>query len=127
MTFKAITDDIIVQEGTFGFSFIASGTIYGGQVVKMAGPMQVVKCDSSEYNAVGVAAYYVTKGEAVTVYGPGNIVRCFIPSATALGADLYAGNDGCVDDTPTYGDVFPCIGIALEGQASGNAIRVLLK
>ena len=55
MTFKEITDDIIVQEGTFGFSFTASGTVYGGQVVKMAGPMEVVKAESSTDNAIGVA------------------------------------------------------------------------
>ena len=126
MTFKTITDDIIVQEGTFGYSFTASGTIYGGQLVKMAGPMQVIKSEIATDNVVGVAAYYVTKGEAVTVYGPGNIVRCHAPSAQALGADLFAGNDGCVDDTDTYGSVYPSIGIALEAIASGT-IRILLK
>jgi len=128
MTFNSakMTDDIIVQEGTFGFSFTASGTIYGGQVVKMAGPMQVVKSELANDNSVGVAAYHVTKGEAVTVYGPGNIVRCHSPSGTAIGADLFAGNDGCVDDTPTYGGIYPSIGISMEATTSG-AIRVLLK
>ena len=126
MTFKALTDDIIVQEGTFGFSFIASGTIYGGQVVKPAGPMQVVKSTLASDNSIGVAAYYVTKGEAVTVYGPGNIIRSHCPSATACGADLYAGNDGTFDDTDTYGGINPSIGISLEATNSG-AIRILLK
>lgn len=129
MGWKNITDDIIVSEGTFGFSFTASGTIYGGQVVKMAGPMQVVAAAVPTDNAIGVAAYSVTKGEAVDVYGPGNIVRCHSPSSTTCGADLYAGNNGCVDDSATYGGTSPCIGIALEAVdvAHSGAIRVLLK
>ena len=129
MVFKEITDDIIVQEGTFGYSFIASGTIYGGQVVKMAGPMQVAKAEVSTDNAIGVAAYYVTKGEAVTVYGPGNIVRGHCPStATANGADLFAGNDGCFQDDEAYGGTRPCIGIAVEVSAGGSgSAKILLK
>ena len=126
MTFKTISDDIIVSEGTFGYSFIASGTIYGGQLVKPAGPMQVVKSESCTDNSIGVAAYSVTKGESVTVYGPGNVVRGHCPSATALGADLYTGNDGCFDDTATYGLSFPSVGISLDQTVSGN-IRILLK
>ena len=129
MTFKAITDDIIVQEGTFGYSFTASGTIYGGQLVKMAGPMQVVKADIPTDNAIGVAAYYVTKGEAVTVYGPGNIVRGHHPSTAASnGDDIYAGNDGCIYYNVTYGGTSPCIGIALEVAAGGSgSAKILLK
>jgi hypothetical protein len=126
MAFKAITDDIIVQEGTFAYSFEASGTIYGGQLVKPAGPMQVVYATADTDNAIGVAAYYVTKGEAVAVYGPGNIVRCHGGHAISCGDDLFASSNGCIDMTDTYGGTAPCIGIAMEATASG-AIRVLLK
>jgi len=126
MGFKAITDDLIVQEGTFGQAYIASGTIYGGQLVKMAGPMQVVYTTGDTDNAVGVAAYYVTNGEAVTVYGPGNIVRCHTARGVDCGDDLFPSSNGCVDDEQVYGGTSPCVGIALEGQASGN-LRVLLK
>jgi len=126
MAFKAITDDIIVQEGTFGFSFTASGTIYGGQVVKMAGPMQVVETTSQFDNAIGVAAYYVTTGEGVTVYGPGNIVRVHTPSGVSVGGDIFAGTKGSTDDGETYGGLAPSIGVALESTASGS-YRALLK
>ena len=128
MTYVSPTDDIIVQEGTFGFSFEASGAISAGQLVKPAGPMQVVKSTSNLDNCVGVAAYTVTKGEVVTVYGPGNIVRGYCGSSTAVGSDLYAGNNtaGAFDDTSAYGITAPCVGIALEGAKSG-AIRILLK
>ena len=126
MTFKAITDDIIVQEGTFGLSFIASGTVYGGQVVKMAGPMQVVYAETATDNAIGVAGDYRTKGYAVTVYGPNNIIRGHCPSAVACGADVFAGNNGCIQDDNAYGGTAPSIGVALEATASGS-IRVLLK
>jgi len=126
MAFKAIKDYIIVQEGSFGLSFIASGTINGGQLVKMAGPMQVVKTDDRDGNTVGVAAYYVTKGEAVTVYGPGNIVRLHTASGVSCGADIFAGDDGGTDDSTTYGGEFPSIGVALEAAISGS-YRALLK
>lgn len=126
MTFKTITDDIIVQEGTFGYSFVASGTIYGGQLVKLAGPMQVVVTDLETDNAIGVASYYVTKGETVAVYGPGNIVRMHAARGVTCGSNLYASSNGCVDDATTFGGTAPRIGIAMEAHASGT-IRALLK
>ena len=126
-SFQIPTDDVIVQEGTFAYSFIASGTISGSMLVKPAGPMQVVKANESADNAIGIAAYYVTKGEAVAVYGPGNIIRSCCASATAVGDDLYVGHNGAFDISPTYGGVNPCIGIALEGAAADSKIRILLK
>ena len=126
MAFKAITDDIIVQEGSFGLSFIASGTVYGGQVVKMAGPMQVVYATVPTENAIGVAGDYAIKGETVVVYGPNNIIRGHCPSAVAVGADLFAGNNGCFQDDETYGGTAPSIGVSLDATASGS-IRVLLR
>ncbi|MBE3094740.1 MAG: hypothetical protein IMZ52_06875 [Actinobacteria bacterium] len=132
MVFKTITDDIIVQEGTFGFSFIASGTIYAGQLVKPAGPMQVQATTAGTDNSIGVAAYYVTKGEAVDIYGPGNIIRSLASGETAIGADLYAGHGGYFADDVTYGGTSPCVGIALQIAAGGaiagsGQITVLLK
>lgn len=132
MVFRTITDDIIVQEGTFGFSFIASGTIYAGQMVKPAGPMQVLATTDVLNNSIGVAAYYVTKGEAVTVYGPGNIVRSCASGETAIGADLYGGHGGYFADDVTYGGASPPVGISLQIAAGGTIagsgqIIVLLK
>lgn len=132
MVFKTITDDIIVQEGTFAYSFIASGTIYAGQLVKPAGPMQVVATAAATDNSIGVAAYYVTKGEAVAVYGPGNIVRGAASGETAIGADLYGGHGGFFADDVTYGGASPPVGISLQIAAGGaiagsGQITVLLK
>ena len=126
-SFQIPTDDVIVQEGTFGYTFIASGTISGSMLVKPAGPMQIVKATDMNDNAIGVAAYFVTKGEAVTVYGPMNIIRSCCASATAVGDDLYAGAGGAFTNLIAVGGTAPCVGIALEGAVADSKIRILLK
>jgi hypothetical protein len=127
--FVTPSDDIIVQEGTFAYSFIASGSISGAMLVKPAGPMQVVKATATTDNAIGVAAYYVTKGEAVAVYGPGNIIRSYCASATAVSDDLYVGHgSGFSNDSGLLiGGTSPCVGVALESAIAGSTIRILLK
>ena len=127
--FKCPTDDVIVQEGTFGFSFIASGAISGASLVKPNGTMEVVKTSDSQSNSIGVAAYSVSKGEVVTVYGPGNIIRSYCASATASGDDLYAGVGGAFHNGGgvVYGGLSPSIGIALEPCNADTHIRILLK
>jgi hypothetical protein len=128
--FTSPTDDIIVQEGTFGYSFIASGTINAGQLVKPYGPMQVLAADqqaASQDNAIGVAGYYVTKGETVAVYGPGNIIRSICASATAVGDDLYVGDGGAFTNGIAVGGLEPMVGIALEASKADGTIRILLK
>jgi hypothetical protein len=128
--FKCPTDDIIVQEGTFGFSFIASGAISGGALVKPNGTMQVVKTSNSQNNAIGVAAYSVSKDEVVTVYGPGNIIRSYCASATASGDDLFAGAGGAFHNggaVEVIGELSPVVGIALEPCNADTHIRILLK
>jgi len=124
------TDDIIVQEGTFGFSFIASGAISGAQLVKMAGPMMVTKATSPTDNAIGIAAYTVTKGETVDVYGPYNIVRSYLASSAAVGTALYVSDLGGFNSGGTatpVGSTWPCVGIALEPKKSGSTCKILLK
>ena len=125
--FKSPTDDVIVQEGTFAYSFIASGTISGSALVKPAGPMQVVKAGDGLDNAIGVAAYFVTKGETVAVYGPGNIVRGCLSSGATVGDDLFVGTNGAFNNGKTYGGLFPCVGIALEPKAVNSIGLILLK
>jgi hypothetical protein len=130
--FTSITDDIIVQEGTFGFSFIASSAISGGQLVKSAGPVSagglyVTKATDANDNAIGVAAYTKAKNEAVTVYGPGNIIRGCAASSTTQSDDLFVGADGMFNNSLTYGGTYPSIGISLETKAAGAAMRILLK
>jgi hypothetical protein len=128
--FTTQTDDIIIQEGTFGYSFIASGTIKAGQLVRPIGPMQVLACDqqaAAQDNAIGVAAFYVTKGEAVTVYGPGNIIRSCCASATAVGDDLYVGDGGAFTNLVAVGGTEPLVGIALESALADKPARILLK
>ena len=126
ITFVEPTDNIIVQEGTFGFSFVASGAISGAMLVQVAGPMQVKKCTTVADNAIGVALDTVAKGDAVTVLGPGNIVRSYTASSVTMGDDLFVGLNSGFDNTPVYGGTTPCVGIALE-SISADSIRILLK
>jgi hypothetical protein len=122
------SDDIIYQEGTFGYSFLASGAISGGQLVKSSGPMYVVGATAETDNALGVAAYKRAKGEELTIYGPGNIVRCFCPSTVTQGNALYVGpQGGVISGSALYGSANPCIGICLESKVAGSTVRVLLK
>ncbi len=127
MTFVTPTDDIILQEGTFAFSFEASGAISGGMLVKPAGPMFVVKASAETDNVVGVAAYSVAKNDMVSVYGPGNIVRTYAGVATAVAADVYPSANAGIDDSATYGSTSVPCGVSLEAISAAGTIRVLLK
>jgi len=132
MTFPTLTDDIIVQEGTFAYNFTASGTVYAGQLVDAVGTMQVKAAVGISSTAiVGVAAYYATDGEKVAVYGPGNIVRCAASgTSVAAGECVQAGAEGRVLDVGSIvakasGAVV--VGKALESQSTADAaVRVLL-
>ena len=63
MTFTAVTEDVIVQEGTFAFDYDASGTVYKGQGVFAVGTLQVkapTAADSTcQYGCVGVNDHIV--------------------------------------------------------------------
>jgi len=127
MTFVTPSDDVILQEGTFGFSFIASGAISGAMLVKANGPMYVVKCTAETDNAIGVAANTAAKGDALTVYGPGNIIRSYTASTATAGDDLFVAPTAGFCNAATYGGTYPCVGIALESKGAAGTIRVLLK
>jgi len=134
MTFTSPTDDIIVQEGTFAYSFTASGSVKAGQGVIMTGEMEVGAPASNVALAkgcIGVAAYDQSDGKPVAVYGPGNIVRVIISGAShcTRGDTLMCGPEGkfyAVTDS-TY-LVSGISAIALETQASADGTaKVLLK
>ncbi len=127
MAFVVPTDDIILQEGTFAFSFEASGAISGGSLVKPAGPMFVVKGASGTDNTIGVAAYSVAKNDMVAVYGPGNIVRTYSPSSVKVASGLCCTVLGGVHCNLPEGETFVKVGTALETISAAGTVRVLLK
>ena len=128
MTYTAPTDDIIVQEGTFGFSYEANGAIYAGQCLTAQDTMIVDQAADADDAFVGVAAYDASDGDMVTVYGPGNIVRCIVAgtSTCTVGDDLMvSGSEGKVSNTGASTN--NKIGVALETQATdGGTVRVQL-
>ena len=131
MAFTAITDrDIGIQEGTFLFSYTASGTILRGQAVEVVDDMYVIATDSNPAEGfVGVAAYGASKGDPSAVYGPGNIVwgRVSGTSVTA-GTQLEATVDGLFQPAtpPSSASVAP-VGVALDTQGTSLGLaRILL-
>jgi len=128
MAITTPSDDIIVQEGTFAYSFQASGAVSGGAVLKATGTMKVSHAGATTTQGlVGVAAYEVPAGSYVAVYGPGNIVRCCASGTFLVGSILYPVATGKVDDYGTWGTNEP-IGVALEASTADlQAVRVLLK
>jgi len=127
------TDDVIVQEGTFAYDFIASGTIYAGQGVEPVGTMQVRKVKTT-YKQIGVAAYDVTtEGQHIAVYGPGNIVRVCASGTTCAVNKVHGCNiEGKWAPYDTLGGspnnyVSGTRAIGLESQATADgSFRVIL-
>jgi len=130
MTFTSPTDDIIVQEGTFAYNYIASGSIKAGQCLEAGttSAMNVEIAEDATDAFVGVAAYDATNGEPLAVYGPGNIVRCIVngTSKCTVGDDIMvSGSEGKVSNTGLA--VGTKIGVALETQATTDGtVRILL-
>ena len=124
MGFTAISDrDIGIQEGTFLFSYTASGTILRGQAVEVVDDMYVI--------ATGVAAYGASAGEPIAVYGPGNIVWGRVSGTSVTAGDpVVATVDGLFQPANAVsgsGDFQHAHGVALDTQGTTLGLaRILL-
>jgi hypothetical protein len=132
MAFTTPTEDIIVQEGTFAFDYLCSGTVTKGQGVYAIGTMACVAptttgVQSVQPGCLGVAAYTQTHGNQVAVYGPGNIVRVSVSgTSTAVNDELVLVEEGKFREAACT-NASGVRAIALETQATNNgACRVLL-
>ena len=132
MAFTTPTEDIIVQEGTFAFDYLCSGSITKGQGVHAIGTMAVVASaktyrDGIYPGCLGVAAYTQTHGNHIGVYGPGNIVRvCVSGTGTAVNDELLLVDEGKFAERACY-NASGVKAIALETQATNlGSCRVLL-
>ena len=134
MTFTSPTDDIIVQEGTFGYGFTASGNIKAGQGVAIYDDMSVGAPPAATAlvkGSIGVAAYDASAGDPVLVYGPGNIVRVIISGAShcSAGDTLMMTSEGkffAVTDSTFLVSGITATALETQGSANGTA-RVLLR
>jgi hypothetical protein len=95
LTWKAIGDDIILQEGTSAYNYQAGSTIKAGMALSVKeSPMIVSGCKAKDStNFVGIAAYDTSHDKYVAVYGPGNIVRCRVSGAVTTGDALQTASD----------------------------------
>jgi hypothetical protein len=138
MTFTSPTDDIIVQEGTFGFDFTASGTIYKGQAVYAnksdlyVAAVPTAGGTTPQTRIVGLAAYDQTNGKPLTVFGPGNICRAITSGSCEAGDNLWAHSEGKLSKISGWPDLSAPVGsgvkfMALEtADATDDTIKVLV-
>lgn len=132
LAWKAIGDDIILQEGTQAYNFEAGETIKAGMAVIPKATMTVSGCRTADSTGfVGVAAYDTSHDKYVAVYGPGNIVRCRVSGTVTVGDHLQTASNTeqgyLAHRTAVEGAK---IGIALESvtkdTTNGTVCRVLL-
>jgi len=133
MSYTAVTEDVVLQEGTFAFDFECSGTIYAGQAVEPIGTMQVRAVQSTDVTGkgtLGVALYKQTDGNQIAIAGPGNIVRIRVSgTGTAVGDVLRSTYYGEWVEDRVGNNLFisGVQAIALETQATdGGECRVML-
>lgn len=139
MTFAAITEDIIVEEGTFGMNFVASGTILGGEGVEVVGEttgygrakVKVASQDHGNYLAstscfIGVAGGPATDGNPVTVYPVGNKVTVRASGAITAGDAVKAVSKGFFKSQYLHASGAAHQGIALETFTSNEMGIILL-
>jgi len=132
MAFTAIAQDpVLVEEGTFGMNYKASGAIKAGMAVCCSGGTEVVRanaknCQLGKKNGyVGVAATNAAHGDQVAVYGVGNKVRVRASGAITVGTHIVPVSKGffqaaaAIPSGQTYG-------VCLEAITSNAYGKVLL-
>jgi len=132
LAWKAIGDDVILQEGTAAYNYQAGSTIKAGMALSVKeSPMIVSGCKAKDStNFVGIAAYDTSHDKYVAVYGPGNIVRVIISGATNcyVGDILIPSSDGKFQNRVV--STLPCASgiraIALETKLLNNATAKVL-
>ena len=98
------SNDIIVQDGVFAYTFEASGTIYKGQAVCICGDEKVMPCNdggtnTTESDVLGIASYGSINGRQISIAGPGNIALCCTSGTVPAGTAMYGIHDGCLHGT----------------------------
>jgi len=131
MSFTSPSDDIAIQEGTFAFSYQASGEIKRGQGVEPIGTMQVraIPAGTTIGKCIGVAANDKSDGDMIAVYGPGNIVRVIVSGSSkcTVGVPMYCTAEGKFTSGDSSYLVSGIKAFPLETQSTANGTaRVLL-
>ncbi len=125
----AITEDVIVSEGTFAFTYTAGGTISAGDAVYVDsdGKVQITATEYSggKYPFAGVAVYDAVLDEDIAIVGPGNIVRAQSSGGSTAGDVIAPCPRGCwktigVATTDTG------YGICLETATDGQYKKILI-
>jgi Na+/proline symporter len=103
----------------------ASGTIAGGQLVRVSGDGTVAVTGGASTDWLGVAAFSVVSGDLVTVWTDG-VQRCIASGAIVAGAWVTAGAAGTVVTAvaATAAAAGTGVGIALTGAADGALAEI---
>lgn len=93
-----ISNDTIYQEGTFGYLFTASGTVYRGQAVKLIDNNYVTNTTTGS-DGIGICDAKTLHGNECVIYLPGNIVKACGTEAYKPSTMLYASGQGFLCST----------------------------
>lgn len=99
-TTDIVSNDIILQDGTLAYNFVASGAIEKGQAVTLCGDNKVMPTDSTHPDAIGFATMPAIANQQIGIACAGNIIICCMDdNASVVGTALYGDTDGALDET----------------------------
>lgn len=120
------TDRFVGGLENMSSEFVASGTINGGDAVKLSGDNTVTQSDTDGEAFEGIAMYDAADGEAVTVALLGAMVRANAATGLAAGESVtsHGGTSaGQVDTGTTTGDVVSAT--CIIGESGGEAVILI--
>lgn len=101
----------------------ASGTIVGGQVVKISAADTVAAADTNCTNYAGVAAHDAASGSPVTVYmGAGVVHETLSATTVSAGALVFAGSATAGSLGTANSGYNVAIGVALRTTTTTTAV-----
>jgi hypothetical protein len=108
------------------YSYTASATITGGQLLELTGDNAVQPAAVTSAKVVGVAAFDAVSGAKVTTYGIDKLHETPVASGQSLtaGNPVKAGASGTVQEYVVGTDpINSFLGVCVQGATAGNLAR----
>jgi hypothetical protein len=108
------------------YSYTASATITGGQLVEMTGDNTVGPAGATSQKVAGVAAFDAASGAKVTVFSIDDLHETLVASGQSLtaGNPVKAGASGTVQEYVVGTDAINAfLGVCVQGATAGNLAR----
>lgn len=120
-----MSDYVPVAEGG-PYSYTASATITGGQLLELTGDNAVGPAAVTSAKVVGVAAFDAASGAKVTTYSIDKLHETLVASGQSLtaGNPVKAGASGTVQEYIVGTDAINSfLGVCVQGATAGNLAR----